>query len=357
MKFRHLFSSSKISTINKIPPKLPSRFFKASLVVLLSINISSSFAAETIQNELLTDTSPIKVAAINAAPVRFDVEASLKKADRLVKEAKAQGAVLVAFPELWLPGFINGDPQYAMGMPPKPFSKYVDNSIEVGSKEWKELLKIASDNHVYLSMGISEKNTKTKNLYMTQILVGSDGVVIDKRSKINPSRGERGFFSDAPMADNLKVVNTPLGRIGQLSCGEHFKVLMTYNMMAQHENIHIAAWPYNLTARDKLWREQYWLHMVNTASYASNSNAWTIMPSIGRATIFDNNGFIIAQADNTNSNFVIAEIDRSGFKSTDGKSDPISYNTLSLLRKHYPGPHEPKEAVETLSAPDYTKIQ
>lgn len=42
--------------------------------------------------------STVKVAAVQAAPVAFDLVQSLKKVEKLTAEAAAQGAELVAFP-------------------------------------------------------------------------------------------------------------------------------------------------------------------------------------------------------------------------------------------------------------------
>ncbi len=317
----------------------------------------SAAQSNPFQNEKLVDTTPIKVAAVSADTERFNLKAGLIKADKITKEAKKAGAILVAFPEVWLPGFINGEPD-PDGMPPKPFQKYIDNSIEVGSKEWKALLKIADDNNVYLSMSFSEKNTKTKRLYMTQVLINPEGKVIDKRSKINPSGGERTYFSDVPMKDNLNVVNTALGRIGQLSCGEHFKPMMTFPMMAQAENIHIASWPLNNPDNDGNFWFNYHLNMVNSSYYAQNSGAWVIAPGIGKAAIFNGGGEIVAESDNRNSDFAIAEIDRAPFKKyVQFQNEWYSYNVLGLIEQNYKGPHKPKKPVETLNQPNYTKFK
>ena len=49
--------------------------------------------------------STVKVAAIQAAPVFLDLEASLDKAEGLIKTAAANGARLLVFPEAFLPAW------------------------------------------------------------------------------------------------------------------------------------------------------------------------------------------------------------------------------------------------------------
>ncbi|EXM16300.1 hypothetical protein V3481_003435 [Fusarium oxysporum f. sp. vasinfectum] len=50
-------------------------------------------------------TSLIKAAVIQAEPVWFDLAGTVTKTCHLIKDAASKGAHIIAFPELWLPGY------------------------------------------------------------------------------------------------------------------------------------------------------------------------------------------------------------------------------------------------------------
>jgi nitrilase len=181
-----------------------------------------------------------RAAAVQAAPVFLDLDASIDKAIGLIAEAAGKGAKLIAFPETFLPGypwFIWLDsPAWGMQF----IQRYHDNSLVYGSAQADRLAQAAEDHDITVAMGLSEK--QGGSLYMGQWIIGADGETIAQRRKLKPTHVERTVFGEGDGSD-LAVHDTPLGRLGALCCWEHLQPLSKYAMYAQNEQVHIAAWP------------------------------------------------------------------------------------------------------------------
>jgi nitrilase len=181
-----------------------------------------------------------RAAAIQAAPVFLDLDASIDKAVRLIAEAAANGARLIAFPETWLPGypwFIWLDsPAWGMQF----IQRYHDNSLVYGTPEAQRIAQAAREHRIMVVMGLSEK--QGGSLYMGQWIVDADGRTVAQRRKLKPTHVERTVFGEGDGSD-LSVHATELGRVGALCCWEHLQPLSKYAMYAQNEQVHVAAWP------------------------------------------------------------------------------------------------------------------
>ncbi|MGO1543861.1 MAG: carbon-nitrogen hydrolase family protein [Gulosibacter sp.] len=182
-----------------------------------------------------------KAAAVQAAPEFLDLDGSIDKAISLIEDAAKEGASLIGFPEVWLPGY----PWYAWLEAPalwmgKYAQRYFDNSLEYGTAQADRIAAAAKEHNIMVSMGLSERSGGS--LYIAQWLINHDGRTIVQRRKLKPTHVERTIYGEGD-GSHLIVSDTDLGRMGGLCCWEHFQPLSKYAMYSQHEQVHIAAWP------------------------------------------------------------------------------------------------------------------
>lgn len=189
---------------------------------------------------LVSDPSTFKVAAVQAAPVFMDLQASLRKAVGLIEQAAAQDVRLIGFPEVWLPGYPwwiwLGPPAWGLQFVPR----YHANSMRVDEPEMDELRRAARRGRINVVIGFSEIDGGS--VYMAQALIGDDGELRFARRKLKPTHVERSVFGEGDGSD-FRVVPTSCGRVGALNCWEHLQPLSKYAMYAMHEQVHVASWP------------------------------------------------------------------------------------------------------------------
>lgn len=184
----------------------------------------------------------VKVAVVQAAPVYLDLAASIDRAVSYIGQAAEQGARMVAFPELWLPGY----PWWLWLSPPAwsaatgTDGRYRRNALSYDDPLAARLVAAARSNRVLVSMGLAERDRGS--LYIAQWLIGEDGETIARRRKLKPGSAERVLFGEGDARD-LRVDATSIGRVGALCCAEHRHPLFKFALFAQDEQIHVGAWP------------------------------------------------------------------------------------------------------------------
>ncbi|MBI5284319.1 MAG: carbon-nitrogen hydrolase family protein [Chloroflexi bacterium] len=181
-------------------------------------------------------------AAVQAAPVFLDREATVEKACELIVEAGDAGADLIVFPETWIPGypFWTGSASVFSG---DIFAQLWKNSVEIPSSATSRLAQAAQRASAYVVMGINERDTVSRGtLFNTQLYLSPEGEVIHRHRKLMPTFTERTVWGMGDGSD-LQVIDTPLGRIGGLICWEHEMTLAKFALYAQGEQVHCATWP------------------------------------------------------------------------------------------------------------------
>jgi nitrilase len=179
----------------------------------------------------------VTAAAVQAAPVFLDREATVDKACRLIEEAAAGGAGLVVFPETFVPTYPDwvwrSTPWGAAG---SWFGRLLDQSVVVPSATTEAIGAAAAKARVYVSIGVNERDPAGSTLYNTQLYLDPDGAVVAKHRKLMPTGGERLVWG---MGDGstLPVLDTPFGRLGGLTCWENYMPLARYAMYAKGVDI------------------------------------------------------------------------------------------------------------------------
>lgn len=188
----------------------------------------------------MSDSFPkFRAAAIQAAPVFLDREATLDKACSLIAEASRGGADLIAFPEVFIPGYPYWNRLGNVFETTPYFIELLKNAVTVPGPATDRLCEAARRAGAYLVMGINERPDNTLGtLYNTNLVIGPDGKILLKHRKIMPTYAEKltWGFGDG---DSIRVLDTPLGKLGTLICGENANPLARFALLAQGEQIHV----------------------------------------------------------------------------------------------------------------------
>lgn len=185
----------------------------------------------------------VKVAAVQAAPVFLDRERTLEKALALVGEASRHGAELIAFPEVFIAGYPYWNRLENVFKTTPFFIELLKNSVCVPGPVTDRLCKAAKQEGVHIVIGINERPDNTLGtLYNTNLVIGPEGKILLKHRKLMPTYAEKlvwGFGDGS----TLRILNTPIGKIGTLICGENANPLARFALIAQGEEIHISNYP------------------------------------------------------------------------------------------------------------------
>jgi nitrilase len=183
-----------------------------------------------------------KAAAVQASPLYLDASATAEKAATLVREAAANGARLVAFPEVFVPGYPYWnwitDPVTGSGW----FEKLVKASVLVPGPEIDVVRKAARDSECYVVLGVNERSPVSLGaIYNTLLFIGPDGGLLGKHRKLVPTWAEKLTWTGGD-GSSLRVYDTGIGPLGGLACGENTNTLARFALLGQGELVHVASY-------------------------------------------------------------------------------------------------------------------
>ena len=136
-------------------------------------------------------TTTVRVAAIQAAPVLLDTEATIDRVDQLAAKAAADGAQLILFPETFVPGY----PDWMWRTRPWHdgawYQRLADQAVQVPGPATERLGEIAATHGVYLAVGIDERSNGDATLYNWMLYIADDGRLLGCHRKLMPTGGGR----------------------------------------------------------------------------------------------------------------------------------------------------------------------
>ncbi|MET4172797.1 nitrilase [Bradyrhizobium sp. LA6.1] len=183
-----------------------------------------------------------RAAAVQASPVYLNPGATADKAASLVREAAANGAKLVAFPEVFVPGY----PYWNWITDPVTgsawFEKLAKASVLVPGPEVDVVRKAARDTGCHVVLGVNERSPVSLGaIYNTLVFIGPDGAVLGKHRKLVPTWAEKLTWTGGD-GSSLRVYDTEIGRLGGLACGENTNTLARFALLGQGELVHVASY-------------------------------------------------------------------------------------------------------------------
>ena len=150
---------------------------------------------------------------VQAAPLLFDLEETLRRFADLLGRAAGRGAELVVFPEAFIGGYPKGvtfgatvGQRHAAGR--ALFARYRASAIEVPGEVVDELGALVATHRTHVVVGVIERAAGT--LYCAALLFGPDGTLLGHHRKLVPTGTERLIWGSGGTSD----VDTEVGRIG-----------------------------------------------------------------------------------------------------------------------------------------------
>ncbi|MFE3558157.1 carbon-nitrogen hydrolase family protein [Streptomyces sp. NPDC059193] len=181
-------------------------------------------------------------AAVQAAPVYLDPAATVDKAVALIAEAAGNGAELVVFPEVFVPGY----PYWNWTMNPVQGSPWFERlraaSVDIPGPHVGALCAAARRHGITLVIGVNERVPYSLGvLHNTLLTIGPEGELLGVHRKLVPTWAEKLTWTGGD-GSSLRVHDTPVGPLGVLACGENTNTLARFALLAQGELVHASCY-------------------------------------------------------------------------------------------------------------------
>ncbi|MGB8535203.1 MAG: carbon-nitrogen hydrolase family protein [Acidobacteriaceae bacterium] len=253
----------------------------------------------------------IKVAIAQAAPVPFNLAASLEIALAAIEEAASNGAQLICFGESFLSGYpawLDYCPGAAIwnSAPVKEvFAHLKANSVAIPGSESRALVEAAARLQLGIVIGVNERIQNAPGhgtLYNSLLFFGPDGLLSNHHRKMIPTYSERMVWGNGDSA-GLRCAKIHHANVGGLICWEHWMPLARQHMHGLGEQIHVAVWPtvtemHQIASRHYAFEGRCFVLAVGQIMKASSLPAGlTQVEQLGPASLIERGGSAIIAPD------------------------------------------------------------
>ena len=116
-----------------------------------------------------------------------------------------------------------------------------NNAIDLEQGDLQPVQDAVAEHGVTVVLGINELDNKYSGatIFNSVVVIGPQGSILNRHRKMMPTNPERMVWGMGD-ASGLRVVDTPVGRLGSLICWESYMPLARYALYAQAMDIYIA---------------------------------------------------------------------------------------------------------------------
>jgi nitrilase len=182
--------------------------------------------------------SRLRVAAVQATPVLFDMRSTLQVVVAEIAEAASHGTDLVVFPESFVPGY----PDWVWRRPPMSdgawYARFSAQAVDVDGSDLDPVRAAAREAKVWVALGVTER-LPSGTLNNSVVYVDSDGEVVARHRKLVPTGAERLIWGNGQDA-LLTTVDINGVRVGSLICWENYMPLARVAMYERGVDVLLA---------------------------------------------------------------------------------------------------------------------
>ena len=231
----------------------------AMLCWLVAVSTLAGGCVEQQEAPMTMSEQVVRVAVCQTLCIDGDREGNFRRIENALEVASAQGAELACFPEAAILGWVNPD-AHRLAYP-------------IPGSTSDRIARLARQHNMMIAIGLAEADGD--ELYDSAILVDVDGRLLLKHRKINTIAE----LMDPPYTrgtpDEIKVVETGVGRIGMLICADTFVENLVRKIGAKSPDLLIV--PFGWAAKKQMWPA----HGKKLAETVSRAAQWADCPVIG----------------------------------------------------------------------------